>query len=482
MGKKSDPCAKAPIMFQRGDISGALTNLKICKKRIQKQIRKYSNQPDLLSQLRHQLAKVFQFEGQVYFSEQNQGKAYNAFQSAKKLLNDELKNDEIQGLAAQIDYSMGLISLMRNQADKAMELFKSSKEQYMEANQPEQAVEVMLRVANINKDLGNLNTAMDQFEESEELAKKIRDKKQRRISTGRARLEQGRLMRITGEGNAEKKLKQAKKEFSKAKFMEGEANALIELSQLYEITDPKKAQDLLFEVLELGEMLESPAIQGMALTNLGVRSLKSGDFKKGQDQLLRGLKFRTEAGDKKGTAQTLLELSRITLISARNKNDLQKAAKFASQSLELYSEIGQEYGRALVLELLGSINTKLENIDEARSQIQEGKMIFEDFNDYDATARMLTQLAIVLDKQGHEGDTIPVLEKAIKIFEERGNKQGLAEALQLMGIQTAKSDVEEGISYLKESKKLYKEIIGDNKQLQVIISSIDGAIKNLKQN
>jgi len=474
----ADPCARAASQYAAGDIDRALKNIGRCQKDLESKLRKYQNQPSIISQIQQQLARAYRFEGQIYFSQNNTGKAHQAFTQALKAVNNAGQDKEMIGLKGQIQYSLGIIGLMRQQNEVGINLLKTAQESYFDADMGEQGLEVLLRLGAIYRDMGEIDTAIDYFEQVQKLRKKANDKKNRRIYNGRAKLEQAKLDHQLQRGNPEKLLKNARKEFRKAKFDKGVAQVLLTLADIHE-NRPDLVREYLMEANELGQISETPEIQGVVLTKLGVLSLKSGDFEKGKNQLLEGLKYRSEAGDKLGMAQTLVELARITLITARQDDDLDKGLTFANQALGLYQEESHAYGQATTLELLGTINTKLGNLKVAKQQIQEGRSIYADYDDVVAEGRMLTQMGLIYGQEERPEKAITVLEKAIELFDAANNPQGKAETLHILAMQYRESDPDQAIVLLKQSKSLYQQLIGDNQDMQIILKSIDQVIESL---
>jgi tetratricopeptide (TPR) repeat protein len=123
---------------------------------------------------------------------------------------------------------------------------------------------------------------------------------------------------------------------------------------------------------------------------------------------------------------------------------------------------------------------KLQDFDTAYKQADDAKKIYSDYGDELGEARSLTQIGMVLNEMNREQDAIPVLEKAIKIFQAKNNVQGRAEALQLLGIIYTGIDSNKAIQHLEQSRELYREIIGDNENLKPILDNLDQRINQLQ--
>lgn len=475
----SDPCTRAALQFQKGDQQGALSSIQRCQKSLLKLLRK-KPEAEVVSQIKSQLGRAYQFEGQILFSSKKIGSARKAFENAAQHFRGTQLDTDMEASLAQVTYSLGLIDLVNNNVDNAVKQLQEAKTLYLSSNKIGEAVEVLFRLATINRELGRMDISVELLNEIISVRRKIPRKAQASL-VARAELEKGRIFRLTGFEKAEKQLTTAKKAFQKAKNNDGIAESLIELATLAEESDLVTAQEYLQEAMDISMISGNIFLQGTVLTRMGIIQLRSGQFEQGRETLLRGLKHRTDAGDKNGTAQTLVELSRIGIITSRNDEDLEKARNFAEQALDLYSQTNHRYGQATTLELLGSINTKLKSLDKARDQVQTGKKIFEEYNDTDGEARMLVQLGLILDQQNRNQDAIPVLEKALKLLEKTRNRQGKAEALHVLAMQYL-DQREKSLELLRQSRTIYEEIIGSNKHLQIILNSLDATIEKLEQN
>jgi tetratricopeptide (TPR) repeat protein len=124
---------------------------------------------------------------------------------------------------------------------------------------------------------------------------------------------------------------------------------------------------------------------------------------------------------------------------------------------------------------------KLQHYDLAYKQADDAKKIYAEYGDELGEARSLTQIGMVLGEMDRKKDAIPVLEKAIKIFQAKNNIQGHAEALQLLGLNTIDIDKRQAIAYLQESRELYSKVIGDNDNLKPILDNLDKRISRLQQ-
>lgn len=473
---KNNPCTKASKSFNKGDYNTSLRLVKLCIKHLKKSLRDTNSSRETIYL---QLARASRLEGQAFFSINKSGKAISSLQAAKKYLQDISKTDDTRHLLAQINYTMGIILIIAKKYEEGISRIAESKDLYIGIKAYDLVTDMLSKLAEFNLDITNLNSSKIYYDEMIKYAKKIKDKKSRGIQTANALLGISRINRINGdEVEATNNLQKSKKHFQKSKYYEGLCMVNTELAAIHEIHNPDRSEELLIEALDLAKIADSDKLVGMVLTKLGILTLKIGKFRKGKARLMEGLKYRTKAGDKLGSAQILTELSRITLLTSRDDVDLINARRLIDQAIDLY-ESNMTMGLAMSLELASSINTKLNNFGLATKHTQAGLKVFREFNDSNGEGRMLIQLGIIFDLQ-NKPETVDVLKKAIKIFNKNKNPIGMAESKQLLGIHYSKSNPTQGIKYLKESRELYEKSI-DNDNLKPLLQMLDAKIKELEE-
>ncbi len=475
---KNDPCIKAVTLAQKGEINQAITTLARCKKNLQKNIKKHSNTPDILFELKKQMVKALRLEAQLQITKNVISKAISLYSQGLTLL-DQLRDDnEVMFLKAHINYSLGLLDFLSNNLEGAVVKYTLSKDYFSRISYFEQVVDILFRLIDIKSQTNDLAKAWQFSKEIESKSKKIKDKGKKKQTNAKLLLIQARILYKQNKVNeGEKFLNKAKKQYNKLDDAEGVINVLLEQTRLQLDLDNHKREDLLLQALEHANLYDLKSYQGVIETELGILLLKSGNFEKGKKRLLKGLKLRTETGDKMGTAQSLLELSRISLITSQNEEDLKNSLNFSNQAYKLYSELDHAYGSAQSLELMGTLNTKLNNLDTAHKELKMSRKIFKKFKDSNAEARTLTQLGILLDLKNEKEESFLVLDKAETLYLKTNNLQGIAEILQLKA--NLVDDKTKSLELFQRSREIYVDIIGDREDLKPILFTLDVKIKEL---
>ncbi|MCH8906838.1 MAG: hypothetical protein IH840_07090 [Candidatus Heimdallarchaeota archaeon] len=472
------PCVRAPVLLRNGELKKGLEALNRCKKDIRRNLRKNRTNPELRFEYSKQMIRALRLELEAQHSLGSISRVKKTISEAFSVINSIEKDDEVFTLAGYFHFSMATIELIGGNRDEAIILFEKSKEQHLQAKNYFEVVNIDFNIADLALKIPNHDLTREKIKSIGKNYKKIKDKQTKNVTHAKVILLEGKLHEILKEHKkAQILFTKARKIYSKAKDPAGEAQAIIELSNTFSDSDLKKTEEYLLQGLDLAKMSESKMMQGIILTRLGIISLKSGRHEEGKRRLLNGLKYRTEAGDKKGTASTLLELARISMVSAQGKDDFKNSMTLANQSFELYSELGDQHGLAHALEILATVNTKLGQFAKAEKQITESRKIFKSFGDINSEGRVLTQLAIILSHKTTE-EAAPVFAKAMKLFEKTGNGQGKAELLQFMAY--AENDSLIAIKLLEESKSIYLNINLDKTSLSLITKSLDKRISDLE--
>ncbi len=471
MKKRSDHCAKAQKYYQNGDLKNSLESLSRCIKSLTKTLRESATDKEMV---RFQLARVYHFEGMVNLQLNRAKKAEQSFNKSLQFIDKIPSNDERMDLKGDILFSLSMIYVFTNR-DPA-EIYVQAKEAFVEAKNYESAVKVMFQQVNNEQ---SLQKQLEAYREIKKSSKKIKDKKIRKFYEAKAVLQEGKILHHMGDKDALNTIMKAKKMYSKLKDEKGLIDVMVEQAAMIE--DLSQSEDLLIEALDLAKITGSPETMGMVLTKLGILSLKLGKFKKGKNRLLKGLKYRTEAGDKDGAAQTLLELSKITLISARENEDIQNAVNLIKQSLDLYSATGNEYGLASAHEMASTIYTSKGEYMPAVKHAKEGRKIFHRLKDKPSEARILAQLGVALDGNGDTHEVVPVFEKSIKLFSELSSLSGQAEVNYLLGLHLIKIDKIQSLKHMNNSLSIYDELRKDNSDMETMYTVVSHKIKEIEQ-
>ncbi len=469
-----DSCNKALTHYSSGNFSSALKQIDICKRRLKKQLKN----KNVSNTTKLSYANILRIEALIFISKRHLSRAKQNLKASLSYLGDD-RSSKI--LRAQLEYSFGLIFVLERKNNESLEYFIKSKDIFLSIKEYDTAIDIIQKIADFSLDLKKFSDAEKYYKELEQLSGKIKDKEKRNAIKFHAKMGIIRKMQLTGEIEPAKRvLKKLQKKMHKSKKYEELCEILVELSDLeVDLDNIENAIEYLNEARDIAKFIDSDQFLGTIYSKLGILLLKDGQFKNGQDNLLLGLKFRTKSGDKRGSAQTLMELARLSLITSRNEDDLKRSESLINQSIDLFEKIQDDsLSHAMALEIASSIYTKLENYQTAIQHAKTSLSLFRKFNDKIAEARLLTQLGVIYDKINSQ-EKMPVLEKALKIYTDLNYELGVAEVKHLVAMHYLNHDKKKSLALLNECLKIYESVSEKTPSVGPIIEILKKQISDL---
>ncbi|MDR8390807.1 tetratricopeptide repeat protein [Aliifodinibius sp. S!AR15-10] len=166
------------------------------------------------------------------------------------------------------------------------------------------------------------------------------------------------------------------------------------------------------------------------LNSLGWLEWRLGNYEESCELSKQGMDLFHALGDETGIATSLTNLGFVALHQGR----LSDAFSFYSRSLKLRQDAENERGIAFSLILLGWVESKNGSFGEARRRLQEGMQRFEELGDKQLYAFALNIFADLLHDQCEYAKSLALMkEKGIPIEKEIGSKYGLAFSLRVKG-------------------------------------------------
>lgn len=142
-----------------------------------------------------------------------------------------------------------------------------------------------------------------------------------------------------------------------------------------------------------------------------------------------------------------------------NRRDLKTARRYEEESVDIFKNLGDEWGLALALNDLGNVTKREPNIEEARRLFEKSLKIWRKINEDWGLSLTLGNLGGVAFQMGDYRAARQLLEEALEIQRKRGDKWGIASSLnRLAAVFTKQPDYRQAASLYKESLLLHREL------------------------
>jgi len=210
----------------------------------------------------------------------------------------------------------------------------------------------------------------------------------------------------------------------------GQANALIELGHVWQLTvDRQAATQALQEALGLYRDLDDQLGQANALTYLGDLRQHTDDYPAAVQALEEALRIYRDLGDRRGQANALSYLGRLLQVQC----EYPAAAQALEEALDVCRDLGDQRGHAYALFLLGDVRRVTGDYPAAALAMEQALGIFRDIGDQLGQANALNYLGKVLRLRGDYPAALPALEEALGIYRDLGQRNGQAMVLCYLG-------------------------------------------------
>ena len=128
--------------------------------------------------------------------------------------------------------------------------------------------------------------------------------------------------------------------------------------------------------------------------------------------------------------------------------------------------------KAAALHHLGNVHLAQGRYDEAVAKYQESRKIFEELGDRSGIASTLHQLGMIHQDRGRYDEAVAKYQESRKIFEELGNRRGIASTLgQLGNVHHLQGRYDEAVAKYQESLKIEEEL-GDRSGIAITLHQL----------
>lgn len=198
----------------------------------------------------------------------------------------------------------------------------------------------------------------------------------------------------------------------------------------------KNAIEYFLLVLEIFEDISDKTGVSDCYTNIGIIYSQQGSYDKAIDYSLKALKISEKSRDYKGISKCYNNMG----IIYKYQGNYDMAIEYYFKALKSLEIIGDKNGMSNSYTNIGNayasqglyVKEHFEKRDSflnlAREQYQKALKVFEEMNNKNGMSRCYGNIGIIFRNQGLYGEAIEYFLKALKIFQELDDKNGIAQA------------------------------------------------------
>ncbi len=164
--------------------------------------------------------------------------------------------------------------------------------------------------------------------------------------------------------------------------------------------------------------------------NIGNIHSMQGSYNKAMKYYLKALKVKKELGDKQGMSNCYNNIGNVY----ENQSSYDKAIKYYLKSLKIDEELGDKQGMSKCYNNIGNVNYYQGSYDKAIEYFLKSLKIVEKLGNKKGMSDCYSNIGCVHDEQGSYDKAIEYFLKSFKIDEELGNKHGMSKCYNNIGI------------------------------------------------
>lgn len=208
-------------------------------------------------------------------------------------------------------------------------------------------------------------------------------------------------------------------------------------------------------MLELAWNIGARGKGGAALNRIGRAHRQRGENDRARQVLDRALSLFRAAGDLRGVASTLDDLSQVDLL----RGDADAALNEATEALELRRSHADARGEALSLNTLGQIELHRGNLEVAEGLFRQSLGLRQEHGDAAGMVQCHNALGIVSYERGDAAGAIAAWEAALAQARKMGDRRRVCFMLNNIGEARSKiGDLEHAGQALQEAAEVAKEM------------------------
>jgi len=331
-------------------------------------------------------------------------------------------------------------------------------------------IEILRKLAEANKIIGNYEDAIDHFYHILENADDDSIRLNSRIKLGSIFINQGKFekaLEMAEDGLNEHDLKD--NFYCKLKSIKGQVYTR---RGIYD-----KAKEMYSEEKKIAENIKDDEELAQSLHHLGAVDIHKGNLESAKRYLKKSAEIREKIEDKIALAESFNNLG----IAYEKEGNYDKAFEYFKRTLKIEKKIGNEPNIMKTLNNMGIYSKIKGNIEEALEYYNESLSIAKKINDKPGMAKLNVNIGIIQGSIGNQKKALEHLKKALDIQEKIEDRPGMAGTLDNIGtIYQHKGNFEKALDFHERSLQVGKEI-GDKNSIGSSLYNI-GSVSDKKGN
>jgi tetratricopeptide (TPR) repeat protein len=235
-------------------------------------------------------------------------------------------------------------------------------------------------------------------------------------------------------------------------------NLLINLSETYIKTDPKKALEYALKTDEICKKRKNDKFNANALKQIADCQLELYNKDEAQKSIDKAIAIYKQINDEIGLVDSYNLKGEIF----ESQTEFAEAIEIFNQSITMAAKLDYKRGLSQAYISLGLTYYSLDNLDKAFENIYKSLEIDSICKNKIGIARAYNNLGLLFDQKGDYQKSLECYNKAYKIYIELGNKRELAKLFTNIGIiYFYQKDYNKSLENYKQSIKIKQEIKDD---------------------
>ena len=390
------------------------------------------------------------------------------------------KSGENYDYAAML-LTQGRMKQQKGELNEALQLFEEAGQRLEALGDRRSRAVTLGDIARIKVSKGDVDEALTLHEEMLEVFASLGDRRERAVTLGD-------IARIkVDKGDVDEALKLHEEAMEVYASLGDRRSRAVTLGDIARIKvdkgDVDEALKLHEERLEVFASLGDRRERAVTLGYIARIKVSKGDVDEALKLHEEAMEVYASLGERRSRAVTLGDIARIKV----SKGDVDEALKLHEEEMEVYASLGERRSRAVTLGDIARIKVSKGDVDEALKLHEEMLEVFASLGDRRSRAVTLGDIARIKVSKGDVDEALKLHEERLEVFASLGDRRSRAVTLgDIARIKVSKGDVDEALTLHEEMLEVFASLgdrreravtLGDIARIKVSKGDVDEALK-----